>query len=75
MDGGADFVDTVQTAGIAVMCGALIYVVVRLDREIKRWAATLAEVNAQLRDQASLAQRIARLEARLDAVEQEKPPP
>lgn len=67
------FIDAVQTAGIVVISGALIYVVVRLDREIRRWAATLTDVNKQLREQAALAERIVKLEARLDAIERNSP--
>ena len=67
------FIDAVQTAGIVVISGALIYVVVRLDREIRRWANTLTDVNKQLREQAALGQRIVKLEARLDAIERNSP--
>ena len=67
------FIDAVQTAGIIVIAGALIYVVVRLDHEIRRWAATLTDVNKQLREQAALAERIVKLEARLAAIERNRP--
>ena len=67
------FIDAVQTAGIVVISGALIYFIIRLDREIQRWAATLADVNKQLREQAALGQRIVKLEARLDAIERNSP--
>ena len=67
------FIDAVQTAGIVVISGALIYVIVRLDREILRWANTLTDVNKQLREQAALAERIVKLEARLAAIERNSP--
>ena len=74
------FIDAVQTAGIVVISGALIYVVVRLDREIRRWANTLTDVNKQLKEQAALGEAVARaweriekLEARLDAIERNRP--
>ena len=67
------FIDAVQTAGIIIIAGALIYFIIRLDREIQRWAATLTDVNKQLKEQAALGQRIVKLEARLDAIERNSP--
>jgi hypothetical protein len=46
-------IDTVQTTGIMVVAAALIYVVTRLECQIRLWAETLASIDTQLREQAT----------------------
>ena len=79
-------IDAVQTTGIIVIASALIYVVIRLERQIRSWAETLASVNEHLRDQATaireqgaaadtlISQRIEANEERIKAIEQRLPP-
>jgi hypothetical protein len=79
-------VDAVQTTGIIVIAAALIYVVIRLERQIRCWAETLASVNKQLKEQAKaireqglvadtlMSQRIDANETRIKAIEKRLPP-
>jgi hypothetical protein len=79
-------IDAVQTTGIIVIASALIYVVIRLERQIRCWAETLASVNQHLRDQAAairehvavadtlMSQRFEAQETRIEAIEQRCPP-
>ena len=79
-------IDAVQTTGIIVIAAALIYVVIRLERQIRCWAETLASVNQHLGDQATaiieqaavadtlMSQRIEAHETRIEAIEKRLPP-
>ena len=72
--------------GIIVIASTLIYVVIRLERQIRCWAETLASVNQHLRDQATairehaavadtlMSQRIEAHETRIEAIEKRLPP-
>jgi hypothetical protein len=79
-------IDAVQTTGIVVIASALIYVVIRLERQIRCWTETLASVNQHLKDQATaiieqpavadtlMSQRIEAHETRIEAIERRLPP-
>jgi hypothetical protein len=74
-------IDAFQTTGIFVIASALIYVVIRLELQMRRWADTVASVNEQLRDQAEVVgeqaaaasaimlERIEANERRIEAIE------
>ena len=74
-------IDAVQTTGIFVIASALIYVVIRLELQMRRWAETVALVNEQFRDQAAavgeqaavtdavMSERIEANERRIEAIE------
>jgi hypothetical protein len=75
MRNAEQLIDAVQTTGIIVIAAALIYVVIRLERQFRCWAETLASVNKQLREQATAIREQAavadtlmseRIEARID---------
>ncbi len=86
MSSAGQWIDVVQTAGIMVMAAALIYVVLRLERQIRCWADTLASVNRNLREQATaireqgsvadslISERIEANETRIKALEKRLPP-
>jgi hypothetical protein len=79
-------IDTVQTTGIMVTAAALIYVVIRLERQIRLWAETPASINTQLREQATasreqgplvdtpMSRRIEANEMHIEAIEKRLPP-
>jgi hypothetical protein len=81
MRNAEQLIDAVQTTGIIVIAAALIYVVIRLERQFRCWAETLASVNKQLREQATaireqgavadtlMSQRIEAIEKRLPPME------
>ena len=76
-----ELIDAVQTTGIFVIASALIYVVIRFELQMRRWAETLASVNEQFRDQAGavgeqaavadaiMLERIEANERRVEAIE------
>jgi hypothetical protein len=86
MRSAEQWIDAVQTTGIVVIAATLVYVVIRLERQMRLWAETLASINRQLREQATaireqgpfadtlMSQRIEANEMRIEAIEKRLPP-
>ena len=82
-------IDVIQTAAILAVCAVLVYAIWRLEGQVRAWARMLAEINAGLADkltqqsqtvalgeQLALAwERILKAEARLEALERDRPAP
>jgi hypothetical protein len=67
---GDEFIDIVQTAGILVIAGALVYVVLRLDRTLTMAAEKLqGALSNVMKQQSQLQQNVRRLWERIDLIE------
>ncbi len=63
------WIDAVQTIGIVVIAGALIYVIRRLETQISAWVKVLERADANLASDKETREELARLDARLSALE------
>jgi hypothetical protein len=64
------WVDAVQTIGIVVIAAALVYVIWRLESQIRRWVKLLERVDGKLgADDKETREELARLDARLAILE------
>jgi hypothetical protein len=63
------WVDVIQTIGIVIIAAALVYVIGRLERQIKTWVKLLDRVDGKLGDDKETREELARLDARLSALE------
>jgi uncharacterized membrane protein YqjE len=63
------WVDAIQTTGIVIIAAALVYVIWRLERQIKTWVKLLEHVDGKLGDDKETREELARLDARVSMLE------